>query len=133
MAVDIVKGFVIPIISGVLILGITSYAVFFFTKGLRNGWQKAGKFIFRYRIMKKPYPQHIVSWCVDCIEKGIGWYDAKKMMLIHGNPQSEIDETMWIFDEIINQLNKEQGGKTNGRKFKGSNRKTKTTKELPSE
>jgi intein/homing endonuclease len=124
---SIVEGFVVPIISGIFIGGITLFSVFFFTKGLRNGWKKAGKFALRYRILKKPYPQEIVSFCIESIENGIGWYDTKKSLLLNGNPESEIDEILWIYDQIINQLNKEKGGNTNGRKFKGSHSKIEAT------
>lgn len=131
LAIDWFHGFIIPLIEITFLLGIIGFILFYFGKAFHNAWSKSAKFILKYRIMRKPYPETTVKWVVECIEKGIGYYDAKKLLMIHMTPQKRVNETMWIFDQIINELNK-QGGVKNGREFKGSNRKTETTTEFPS-
>lgn len=120
--VDWVKGFIIPIIEVTFLIGIIGYISFIIGKALYNAWTKAGKFIWRYKFRKKPYPEKTVKWVLDCMEKGIGWYDAKKILLTKGYTNDMMYETLWIYDQIINEFNNQKGG-TNGRKHQRSDSK----------
>jgi hypothetical protein len=126
-----VGGFIIPIIEIVIIGGIVLTIAFFVVKGFHNAWTKQTKFFFKYKIKRKNYPETTVKWCIDCIDKGIGYYDAKKMLMIKMVEQDQVNETMFIYDQILNEL--KGGMNKDGREFKGSDRKTqsKATKLLP--
>ena len=120
---DWVKGFIIPLVEVVLIGGLVGWICWIVGKAVYNAWTKAGKFIFKYKIMRKPYPEKTMKWSLDCMEKGIGWYDTKKMMMINMLPTDQINETLWIYDQIINEFNNQKGGKNNGRKHQRSDSK----------
>jgi len=126
-----VRGFLTPLIKVLFIGGIFGGIGFFVIKSFNNAWSKQWKFIFKYKIRGKPYPEKKLLWCMEAIEKGIGWYDAKKILMVGGTSKSEINEVLWIYDHVISELNKEKGGE-NGRKHKGSYRKIeKQSTELP--
>ena len=127
-----VKGFIIPLVEITLIGGLVGWICWIVGKAIHNGWTKAGKFIWRYKIRRKAYPEKTVKWVLDCMEKGIGWYDAKKMMMIKMLPTDQINETLWIYDQIINEFNNQKGGKNNGRKHQRSDSKDESqSAELP--
>lgn len=131
MAIDWINGFLIPIIKLTIYGGMILVAGYFLFKGLHNAWTKQLKFIWKYKIRKKPYPEKDLKWCLDCIDKGIGWYDAKKLLLINMHPQDQVNEVMWIYDAIINEMQGLKGGlNRNVREFKRNDSKTQST-ELP--
>lgn len=130
MAVDWMNNFVVPLIEVIFVVGIFAVILFFIVKAFRNAWLKAGKFWFKYKFMRKTPPEKILKWCLECIEKGIGWYDAKKLLFINMHSESQINEILWIYDEVINQLN--SNGGNYGREFKRCNSQTQiATTELP--
>jgi hypothetical protein len=130
MPIDWIKGFIIPIVELVFIGGISLYVGYIVWKAVSNGWEKSMKFIWKYKIPpKKAYPENTVAWVLNCIDQGIGWYDAKKVMLIHGNTEDQINETLWIYDQIINEMSLKGGVDKNGRRFETSHRKIESTTE----
>ena len=67
---------------------------------------------------KKPYDEKTINWIWSCVDGGIGWYDAKKLMMVKNLPNAQVNETLWIFDKIIMELNQKKGGiKKHGRKY----------------
>lgn len=123
------NGFIIPLIELVFIGGIIIFVGFFVFGGINNAWQKSWKWIWKYKIMKKPYPETILSWCLDSFDRDLDYYDIKKLLLIKNPDQSYVDEVSWIYLQVMDQLNK-NGGK-NGRKLTSSNKSVKGS-ELPS-
>jgi len=122
--VDWVNGFIIPLIEIIFLGGIMGFVCFILIKAFHNGWTKKWKFEWKYKIGKKPYPEKTIDWVFSCIDTGIGWYGAKKLMMVKMTPQPVINETLWIYDQIILELDKKKGGiKKHGRKFERSNSK----------
>lgn len=129
---DWMHNFFIPLIKALFLFGIGGYICFIIGKAISNAWSKSYKFFWKYKIMRKPYNETTLKWCLDCIDQGIGYYDAKKLMLVKATNEDKMWETLWIYDQIIEQM---KGGITNnGRKFEEFSRKTQSTataKELP--
>jgi len=116
-----IKGFFIPLIEIIGIGGIVCWIGFYVAKGFHNAWSKQTKFFFKFKIRRKSYPESTLKWCLECIDEGIGYYDAKKMLMVKMLPDAEVNETMWIYDQILNEM---KGGlDKNGRGFKASNSK----------
>ena len=130
---ELVKEFLTPLIKVLFIGGFLGFICFYFIKAFHNAWSKSFKFVWRYKIRRKPMPEKKLLWCMDAIEKGIGWYDAKKIMMVAGTRTSEMNETLWIYDKVILELNNDKEVKQNGRKHERSDRKVKEqSKDLPS-
>lgn len=112
-----VSNWLIPIIKVVFIGGIFGYISFIVGKAVYNGWSKQFKFVIKYKVLKKELPDEKVKWVLDAIEQGVGWYDAKKFLMVKMYPQSEINEILWVYDDIIKELKggKRQNGKDNSR------------------
>ena len=124
-----VSGFLTPLIKVIFIGGFIGGIVWFVGKGFYNAWTKSWKFVLRYRIRKRSYPEKTILWCMEAVEKGIGWYDAKKILMVKGVRKGIMNETLWIYDQVILELNKQKGGVKNGRKYQRSDSKDET--ELP--
>ena len=111
-------GFIVPLIEIVIIFGFFAIIFYFVGKGFHNAWTKEWKFVWKYKVRKKAYPETTIEWIFSCIDAGIGWYGAKKLMMVKMTPTPLINETLWIYDKIIIELNVKNGGKKqNGRKF----------------
>ena len=127
-----VQNWLIPFIKILFLGGIIGYICFIVGKAFHNAWTKQWKFVYNYKIRSRSYPEKKLLWCMDAMEKGIGWYDAKKVMMVAGTPTSEMNETLWIYDQVINELNNQKGGIKNGRKHQGGYSKIeKQSTELP--
>ncbi len=128
-------GLIIPIIKVSFLLSISGFIVYYVSKAINKAWTKQTKFFFKYKIFKKEYPDATFKWCLECIDNGIGYYDAKRKLFVAMIDKKEVNETMWIFDQILNEMENIKGkGRYNkdDRKFKGSDRKIKGEKrELP--
>ena len=128
-----VKDFFTPLIKIILIGGFVLTISYYVIRAFYNVWTKQVKFFLKYKIMRKKYPEKTVVWCFKAIEQGIGWYDVKKTLMIKGIRKGTINETLYIYDQILKELNKSQGGIQNGRKYKRSYSKDeKQSTELPS-
>ena len=101
---DWVNGFIIPLVEIVVISGIILAILYFVFKGFRNAWQKQTKFFFRYKILRKKYPEELVKYCMDNINEGIGYYDTKKILMIEMVNPKEVNEMMYVYDIILNQM-----------------------------
>jgi hypothetical protein len=111
------NGFFIPLIEITFILGIVGFLLFYIGRAVRITWKRSFKYFIKYKIFRNKYPEPTIAWCLKCVDGGIGWYDAKKLMLIKMYPQDQIYETLYIYDQVLNKLNKEKGGENNGRKL----------------
>src|SRR3989304_6297230 len=80
-------------------------------KAFHNVWSKQMKFFIRHKVMRKPYPENIVKYVMENMDQGIGWYDTKKSLMIKMMPQAEINETLWIYDQLLNQLARDNKNK----------------------
>jgi len=114
-----VQSWLIPIIKITFLGGIIGYIVFVIGKAFHNAWSKSWKFVWKYRIKKQKYEEKTLLWCLDASDKGLGWYDIKKILMVAGKPTSQINEILWIYDEIF-KLNQKGGKKTNGREHQRS-------------
>lgn len=125
-----VSNWLIPIIKVVFIGGIAGYISFIVGKAIHNAWTKQFKFVVKYKILRKKMPDEKVKWILDAIDEGIGWYDAKKLLMIKMYPQQEINELLWIYDEIIKEL--KGGQRQNGKDNRGIESNVKIqARELP--
>jgi len=129
-----VESWLIPLIKVTFLFGIIGFICFYFGKAFHNAWTKEWKFIYKYKIRKQQYPEKTLLWCFDASVKGLGWYDIKKILMVAGMPTSMINETLWIYNVILLELNNQKGGiNNNGRKHKGGYSKIeKQSTELPS-
>jgi hypothetical protein len=139
MAIDWINGFIIPIIELTFIGGIILFVGFYVGKAFYNTYTKQAKFFFKYKIFRKQYPESTLKWCLDAFDKGIGYYDAKKLMMIKMVEQGKINETLWIYEQVLSefyydeQSKKVKGGfETHDREFKRSDKSFKGKQELPS-
>lgn len=124
-----IKGLLIPLVEIVFIGGIVLFAGFYVVKGFWNAWSKQTKFFIKFKIRRKPYPETPLKWCLDCIDREIGYYDAKKMLMVEMLPDDQINETLYIFDQVLNSL---KGGlNKNDRKYERSYSKIESKSELP--
>lgn len=125
-----IKGFFIPLIEIVFFGALFGFICYYIIKAVWNVWSKQLKFIWKYKIRRKSYPEKTVEWIMNCVDKGIGWYSAKKLLMVNMMNNKDIDETLWIYDQVIEQL---KGGlKNNGREFKRSNIKDESKTKFPS-
>jgi hypothetical protein len=125
-----IKGFIIPLVEVILIGGIGGWLGFLIGRAVYKGWKTSGKFVWKYTIMRKQYNETTLKWVLNAIDQGIGYYDARKFLLLKDVPEMQVNETLWIYDKIINMMVK--GGQTNGRGLKRSYSEIKgTTAELP--
>jgi len=125
-----VNGILLPIIKTTLYGGFLGFFLWKLGKGLYNAWTKSWKFIWKYKIKKKEYPEKTMTWIFSCVDKKIGWHDAKKLMMVGMTPRPMMNETLWIYKQTIFELNEDKGGVKNGRQFKRSNSK-KVVSEFP--
>jgi hypothetical protein len=115
------SGFFIPLIEIIFIGGIILFVGYFVSRAVYNAWSHQTKFFFKFKIFRRSYPENTLAWCLDCIDQGIGYYDTKKMLMVKMLPDNTINETLWIYDQILDQM---KGGlDKHGRGFKASNSK----------
>jgi hypothetical protein len=127
----VVDGFIIPTLEISMLFGLIGLFLFFLIKGIRNAYSKAFKFTWKYKILRRKYPEKTIKWIMDCMDIGIGFYDAKKILKIKMYPENQINETLWIYDQMINEMKKKKGGVYDGRNHKGYNSKNAGAEELP--
>lgn len=123
MAIDWLNGFFIPLAEIIFILAVVFGLGFLLIRFFRKTWKTQTKWLIRYKILKKPYPEDAVRWILNNIEHGIGYYDTKKMLLVKGVKPDKINGIMFIYDEILNTM---KGGQ-DVRKFKRSYSKIEST------
>jgi hypothetical protein len=118
-----VKNFLIPLLEITIVGGVISYFGFYIYRGFSRLWRKQMKWFFKYKIMRKTYPDETVKWCMDAIDQGIGYYDAKKLLFVNiGHNEDQIYETLYVYDRLILELHHKKNYRTekeikSGRKF----------------
>lgn len=118
-----VDNFLVPTLEVTVVLGFVSGLSYFVSRGLSRYWKQQGKWFLKYKVMRKQFPETEVQWCYNAVERGVGYYDAKKLLFIHnGQNTNQVYETLFIYDQIINELhakNKNRSKKevSDGRKF----------------
>lgn len=127
---SIVSNIIVPAIKIIFYIGFFGSLIYFIGwKALWNAWSKRYKFVFRYKVRRKPYPESIVKWCIDNMQDGVGYWQTKKFLMVKNRPQKEINEILWIYEQLLKEL---KGGKDNyGRKFEGISTAISTEQELP--
>lgn len=121
---DWLNAFIIPLIKITFIGGIISWIVFVVFRGISRNWKQNTKWFFKYSIRRNKYPESIVVWCYDAIEKGIGYYDAKKLLYVHnGNNMELVYETLYIYDVLVKELHSKINNKNRTKEEIKDNRK----------
>ena len=119
---SLVKNFIIPIIEIAFVGGLAGYGIYILYRGTSRSWKQQLKWTWKYKIRRKSWPEKTVAWCLNAIEQGIGYYDAKKILYIkNGQNMDQVYETLFIYDELINDfaknINKTKNEKTANKKF----------------
>jgi len=120
---NILNNFIIPTVEVTIILGIVSALSYFVGRGLSRRWKQQMKWFLKYKIARKQFPETEVQWCYNAIERGVGYYDAKKLLFIHNGQNTDlVYETLYIYDQLILELHKKNKNRTQheisaGRKF----------------
>lgn len=125
MAIDWVKGFFIPIIELVIIGGLIIFILFVVIRASLHYYNTRLRWFLKYSIMRKKYDDTIVSWILNAIRNDIDYWTAKKTLLCKGIEMRQVNEMMYIYDNIYKQL---QGGKNDGQRIARSNSQVKSAK-----
>jgi len=126
-----INGFLIPIVEVTIIGGILTFIGYYFWRAFDSAWSKSVKFVFKYKLLRRKYPEKTVSWIVESMDKGLTYHDTRKLLMLKMIPMKQIYETMFIYDRVEDELNK-QGGQKNGGEFKRGNSKIDSkTQEFP--
>lgn len=130
MAIQWLKGFIVPLVQIIFLGGIIIFIIYVIARASYRTWKKQTKFFVKYSILRNQYPKSLVEWCVKCMENGIGYYDAKKLLLVQMMPSETTNEILYIYDQIIK---KTKGGlmKKNVRNIKGNDSQNQGTTKLP--
>lgn len=123
-----VNDWLIPIIKILIFTGFFGFIGFIVIKAFYNGWTKRYKFVIRHQILKKPYSESIVNWCIKIIEDDISYYDAKKFLMVKSIPTKEINEMLWVYEQLKKKM---KGGVKHGRKFKGVSNEVTSKQNIP--
>lgn len=99
--VEWIKGFIIPLVEIIFIGGIVGWVLWIVGKAFYNAYTKSFKFFWKYKIMRKQYAESTLRWCLECMDKGIGWYEAKKLLMVKMVDKKIMNETLWIYDQIL--------------------------------
>ena len=125
-----IKGFLIPLVEVTFFLGFVSWIGFYVGRGFLRNWTQRWKWFFKFSIMRKSYPEKAMKWSFDAIEQNLGYYEAKKILFVsNGENMDQVYETLYIYDKLQLELNKQKGGK-NGRELERGYSEIKGT-ELP--
>ena len=112
-----------PIITAVFIGGFVLWILFLIYKGIKklnpnfNYWIK-------YSLFRKKFNEKVVEWCMDAITNDMNRLDSEKFLLVKGVNPKRIKETMYIYDKVLENMQK--GGYQN-EQLRQSNEQT----ELP--
>jgi len=109
MGISWFHGLIIPLIKTCFVGGIFAFIIFYIYRAFNNAYSKQMKFFWKFKIRKKPYPESSVKWIMECMDKGIGWYDAKRLLYVKGQNENDINEMMFIYDEILKTMGNKRG------------------------
>lgn len=69
---------------------------------------------FKYSILRKPYNEDDVAWCMEAHQKGLKEIDLRKHLLLNNTSSIRVEEIVFIFRQIRKELMKggelEHGG-----------------------
>lgn len=135
MAIDWFQDFFKPLIIITFVGGLISWVGFYVFRGINRQWNQQTKWFLKYKIGRKSFSESTLKWCLDAIENGMGYYEAKKLLFIHnGTNMDQVYETLYIYEQVLKEFyseNKQKGGE-NGGKFKRSYSSVES-KELPTQ
>lgn len=103
MANEIID-FIVVVLKTTIYIGLFGgLATFLFVLFYRL-WTNRLKYFIKYKIMKNPYDEQYLSYCVDALEINMEIYEFKMSLLKSGihNPR----EIIWIYNELKNQYGK---------------------------
>ena len=124
-----VSSWLIPIIKVAVFTGFFGFIGFVAIRAFHKCWTKKYKYVFRHKILKKPYPIETVTWCMDCLDQDLSYYDVKKFLIVKSFPKLVMNETLWIYEQLFKEL---KGGlDKDDRKFKGFGNEIETKQSIP--
>lgn len=110
---SIVANYIVPTIKVMLTLAFTGLSGFGIFKAIRSLFPKEITAWFKFRILRKEYPEEDVEWCLDCWEKGASIPEVLRHLRLTKVQDQKVEEIMFIFKKIT----KLKGGqKSNGRR-----------------
>lgn len=121
------SGFFIPIIELVIVGGIICFFAFIIGKAIYTTWRRTTKWFFKYKIFRNKYDPAVVEWVGNAILNDVPYFEAKRLLLIHGTEQVKVSEILYIYIQILKEIEKGGSKEENGRRFESSNRKIKST------
>jgi len=104
-----INGFLIPIVEVTIIGGILTFIGYYFWRAFDSAWSKSVKFVFKYKLLRRKYPEKTVSWIVESMDKGLTYHDTRKLLMLKMIPMKQIYETMFIYDEILKTMGNKRG------------------------
>lgn len=104
-----IKGFFVPLIEVIVYLGFFGFISYVIGKAFWNLWSKKLKFVWKYKIKRKPYEEQKVQKIIECIDAGMKWSDFKKYLCLEMIEGSEYNEYLWIYEQIVKKLNQKGG------------------------
>lgn len=118
---EIVEQYLMPIIKVMFYLIFIGLSGYGFYKFMRKILPKELNAFFKFRILRKPYPEETVKWCLDAYKQCATPVSVERYLRIEGNSNDQVEEALYIFKKII----KLKGGlKSDGRQIKSSSLKT---------
>ena len=82
--VEWVRDLIAPIIKVIFIGGFVGAILFYVIRAFYNAWSRSWKFFLKYKIMRKPYNEKTMTWCVEAFERDLDYYDVKKLLYVSG-------------------------------------------------
>jgi hypothetical protein len=105
---DWIKDLIIPLITSIIIIGVVGWIMFIFGRMFYFIYKKQVKFMIKYWIFRKPYPEDIVNFCIDAIGNNMNPIEIKIELLKNGNLWDQVHETLFIFDDISKRIKREE-------------------------
>jgi len=123
-----VSNWLTPIIKVLFFIGFFGFFSFIILKAIHNGWSKRYKFVIKYKIFRRKYPEKKVEWCLECLDQNLSYHDVKKFLMVKSIPKKIMNETLWIYSNLLKEL---KGGVGNERKIKGISNEVTTKQNIP--
>ena len=112
-----------PIVTATFIGGFVLWILFLIYKGIKKT-NPNFNFWLKYHVFRRKFNEKVVGWCMEAISKEMNRIDSEKFLLIKGVKPKRIKETMYIYDKVLENMQK--GGYQN-EQLRQSNEQT----ELP--
>lgn len=112
----IVENIISPIFQLLVYIVMGGWFLFMVIFVILKMWKKI-KWDLKYKILKRPFNEKDVAWCMNAIEKEKTAIQLKKFLLVKGQSKQRVSEIIYIYFEILKQM---KGGDKNVRQFKQS-------------